>query len=154
MATRRELFNAKNPPAESAGDLVKSTVNYMFSGNAAKKKKGELRKLSADEKMLCALRKVLAQMSNDGAGTRYFIDGAQVRVLNRTDSEGAKAGEPSTYHRQGTCRLGLAHKTGEASYKMASFEVSYRDTVDTLGLPDVTYFDPTSIEELPAGSQL
>ena len=154
MTTRRELFNAKKPPAQEGSDLVKSTVNYMFAGDDAKKK-GELRKLSADEKMLCALRKVLASMSNEGSGAvRYFIDGAQVRVTSRTDSAGAKKDEPSTYHRRGTCRLGLAHKSGEASYKMASFEISFRDAVDQLGLPDVAYFNPTSIEELPTGTPL
>lgn len=151
---KRPLFNSKDkPPIDSS--LVGTQVRFRHPADHPATKAGQLRQLPPDEKMMCALRKVLAQMTDASGGElRYFVMGDKVRVLDRDDQPGAKDGEPGSYVRHGRCQIGLSHKDGSAATKMVEFVVSYTDSKDRMGLPDVQIDDPTSIDELPANTEL
>ena len=148
MDRREQLFNTKRP-GEIDSSRIPTHVNFMFHKNAPQRQRGELRQLTPEEKMLCALRKVLAQMSADSGGEqRYFVAGDQCRILDRHVSPGAKEGEAGSYRFKGRCQIGVSHKSGEGSFKVVEFVVSFRDVEDSMGLPDVDYFDETTLEEL------
>ena len=67
MATRKDmLYKAGNESKKNNG-VIPATVSFRHN-----KKKGLIDPLSAQEKMLCALRKVLTSMSDRGEG-RYYI---------------------------------------------------------------------------------
>ena len=141
MDRRQPLFSSQNA-APSDLDLVKTRVNFLHHPDDARRRRGELRSLTPDEKMLCALRKVLSKMSSDSGGhERYFVVSPHCRVL-------ARQGDAGTYRTKGRCQIGIAHGSGEAAFKMIEFDVSFRDTEDAMGLPDVDYFDPTHIDEI------
>ena len=148
MDRREQLFNANREQTDDA-DLIDTHVNFQFRKEDPRRKKGELRALSVDEKALCALRKVLADMSaNAGGKQRYFIASPQCRILDRHVSPGAKEGDPGSYRVKGRCQIGITHAGGEASHKMAEFTLSFRDTEDAMGLPDVQYEHPTTVDLL------
>lgn len=150
MDRRRSLFDSKSKGSLDPS-LQPTHVSFLHGAGDTRRKKGELRQLSPEEKAVCALRKVLAKMSTR---TRYFLIGSQYRVLDRQISPGAKAGEPGTYRFRGRCQMGVAHHSGEAAVKMIEFVVSFRDTQDSMGLPDIAYFDPTTIDEIPPSTPL
>jgi hypothetical protein len=148
MNRREQLFNSKQTNGADA-TLVSTRVRFTFHPNAPHRTKGELRQLAPEEKAMCALRKVFAQMSADTGGERrYFIVGEACRILERQVSPGAKEGDPGSYLFRGRCPMGIAHKNGDHSLKMIEFVVSFRDIEDAMGLPDVDYFDPTTIDEI------
>ncbi len=119
MDRRRSLFDSK---AKGSNDpnLVSTHVNFLHGRNDPRRKKGDLRKLSSDEKAICALRKVLAKMSTK---ERYFLIGSHCRIVDRQESPGAKEGEPGTYRFRGRCQIGVAHASGETAVKMIAFVV-------------------------------
>jgi hypothetical protein len=148
MERRERLFNSKQKSTVDS-NLIDTHVQFVFSKTDSGRVKGELRKLSPEQKMLCALRKVLADMSTGTRGERrYSVAGTKCRVIDRELTPGAKDGEPGSYRFRGRCKMGIAHKSGPPSEKMIEFVVSFRDTEDEMGQPDVEYFDETTIEEI------
>lgn len=142
MPTRKEaLFNAKK--GSPGHDVIPATVKHQID-----KKKRRLRPLSGEEKMLCALRKVLAAMSDGNEhGCRYYIAGNKVQLTQRPKTTAGKKGEPQSYTAAGRCKIGVCHAS-HATFKVIEFKISYRDILDDRGLADVEYFDPTTIDEL------
>ena len=142
------MFSTRNTQPEH--NMIPATVQFRLD-----KKKRMLRPLSAEQKMLCALRKALTTMSDsDTHGCRYHIAGKNVMLTQTPSTTKGKEGEPQSYRAAGRCRLGVCHPQGHASTKLVEFAISYRDTLDDRGLPDVEYFDPTTIDELPRDTPL
>ncbi len=141
MQTRKEqLFNATK--GQRAINVVPATIKFVHN-----KKKGIIEPLSSQEKMLCALRKCLAEMSNKSPdGCRYYIAGNKVEVTQTPLTTDGKKGGVQSYRAAGRCRLGVAHAAGHVTSTFVEFTISYKDTVDDRGLADVVYFDPTTID--------
>lgn len=147
MPTRKEqLFNSKKGSVESS--MISATVKFRHN-----KKKGLIEPLRPQEKMLCALRKVLTAMS-DGGNCRYFIANNKVQLLKAPSTTQGKPGEAQSYYAKGRFRAGVCLPDGASSSKILEFEISYRDVVDDRGLADVEYFDPTSIDVLPKNTPM
>ena len=142
MTNRTRLFElAKQaPPTDHIPTVVKFGVD---------KRTKTLKTLSTDEKMLCALRKVLAQMTSASHDYNYYIASGTVRVLSRSGSPPTPGGR-GEYTASGRFKLGKTHGK-ECSSEPVHFTISFRDTVDYRGLADVEYFDPTVIDSLPPG---
>jgi len=142
MTTRKQqLFEAKKKT--TGPDMIPSTVSFKLD-----KKKGALKPMSAEEKMVCALRKVLTDMSDgDTNRCRYYID-SQIKPIRRPAFTRAANGGPTTYRAAGICKVGVCHPQGYKSSKIIQFDISYRDVKDSKGQPDVEYMDPTTIDEL------
>lgn len=139
MSTRKEqLFNAKKKPSGSS--VIPATVRFKHN-----KKKGSIDPLSPQEKMLCALRKVLGDMSSGGG--RWFIMGNKVKLTQVPTTTEGKPGGPQSYRAAGRCKVGVAQGKSLVT-KYIEFSISYRDVVDDRGLADVVYFDPTTVDEL------
>lgn len=147
---RKESF--MKPPADDAGDpnLIPATVKRRVDRRA-----GKLNELNRDEKMLCALRKALSSKSGleEMKNARYFISSENVYVMSRGGGAQAKEGELSTYTASGRFKMGIIYPKSTA-YRMAQFSITYRDTVDDRGLPDVKWIEPTTIDWLPTRAQL
>jgi hypothetical protein len=142
------LFNAKK--GSPIPNQVSTTVKFKLD-----KKKGRLVPHSAKEKMVCALRKVLAAMSDqDENGCRFYIDGKTLHVTRPPTASEARPGEPRSYKAAGRCRVGVCHPAGHKSSKVIEFSISFRDTKDDRGLDDIEFFDPTTIDELPRNTPL
>lgn len=140
--TRREIFSSQKPPPPT--NIIPATVRFKHN-----RKKGLIEPLSAQEKMLCALRKCLAEMSDKSSTkVRYYIAGNKVQLLQEPTASPAKEGEGRTYRARGRCRLGVCHAEGHHTTKFVEFAISYRDTVDDRGMADVQYFEPTTIDEI------
>jgi hypothetical protein len=129
--------------------VIPATVNHQLS-----KQDRKLKELSAEEKMVCALRKALVKLSDGGEGCRYFIANNKVQLISAPTASAAKAGQARTYTAKGRCRLGVCHPEGHASSKLIEFSITFRDVMDDRGLADVEYIDPTTIDELPRGTPL
>lgn len=149
MPTRKEtLFNAKKRSTD--GLIIPSTVKFTLN-----KKKGMLEPMSAQDKMKCALRKVLADMSDaSGDNCRYFIANNKIHLSVAPKTTTGKPGEAQSYYAKGRFRAGVCLPSGESSSKIIAFEISYKDVMDDRGLADVVYFDPTVIDELPKNTPL
>jgi len=142
------LFNAKKKAPDST--VIPSTIRFKLN-----KKKGLLDPLQPHEKMLCALRKALADMSDgDQRGCRYFIANGKVQMLKMPTTTAGKKGEAQSYNARGRCRVGVCHPDDKSSSIIVEFSISYRDIVDDRGLADVEYFDPTTIDMLPKNTPL
>lgn len=142
MPTRKEsLFRAQN--GSPGHNVIPATVRHQIN-----KKKRRLYPLSAQEKMLCALRKVLAVMSDkDEDGCRFYIAGNKVQITQAPKTTAGREGEPQSYSAAGRCKIG-ACGDDSVTYRMIEFKISFRDVVDDRGLADVVYMEPTSIDEL------
>ena len=152
MATRKEQLFAVGRGTKSPDGLsVSTSVQFIID-----KKKKTMKDMPAEQKLVCALRKVLLAMSEaTGGKQRFFLYGTEIKLMAPVEAQGGgKEGEPSTYHAKGRCKLGVALHTNESATKQIEFEISFKDVKDSLGLPDVVYFDPTSVEELPANTVL
>ena len=148
MQKRKDMFKSSVPPAPS--NIVPSTVSFKLN-----RKAGRVEALSPVDKMKCALRKVLVKLSDDNDdGCRYYIDGSGIEVLAAPVAQPVREGEPSTYRAKGRCRLGVCHPEGHKSSKIIEFSLTFRDTEDAMGLADVDYIDPTTIDELPKTTRL
>jgi hypothetical protein len=153
MNRRDQLFNAK-PANGGDASLASTRVRFQFGRSDPARKKGELRQLSPEEKAMCALRKVFAKMSAETLGKqRFSVVGDQWRVLERHVFPGAKSGDPGSYRFRGRCLMAIAHTDGD-SLKMVEFEVSFRDVENDLGLADVEYIDPTTVDEIDPRASL
>lgn len=144
MPTRREqLFNAKkDAPGHS---VIPATVKFIID-----KKKKRLKVLPPESKMLCALRKVLADMSEkDQGGCRYYIAGNKVQITSAPTTTSGKAGEAQSYRAAGRCKVGVCLPNGKARMMFIEFTINFRDIEDDRGLADIEYFDPTTIDGLP-----
>lgn len=140
------LFEVSEKPAP--GNIIPATVDFKID-----KKKRRMRVLSPEEKMLCALRKVLTNMSDkDVNKCRYFIDNNQVQLIKRPVSNGGREGEAKNYTASGRCKIGVCHPGGHKSSMMIEFKIAFRDTKNDLGLDDVEYLDGTTIDTLPANT--
>lgn len=132
------------------GNIVPSTVGFKLN-----RKAGRLDPLSPTDKMKCAVRKILVKMSDaDDHGCRYFIDGNKIEVLTAPQAQPVREGELQTYRARGRCKVGVCHPEGHKSIKLIEFSVSFRDSVDELGLADVEYIDPSTIDEIPRSMKL
>ena len=131
-------------------NVIPATVKFKHN-----RKKGIVDPLSSQEKMLCALRKCLTEMSNkDPEGRRYYIAGNKVQVTVAPVESPAKDGEGRSYRASGRCRLGVCHAEGHHTTKFIEFSISYRDQIDEHGMSDVVYMDPTLIDELARGGPI
>lgn len=147
MPTRREqLFNAKK--TSTVSNVIPATVRFQID-----KKKGRLKPLPAEQKMLCALRKVLASMSgrDDDREERWCIMGNKVELTSPPSTTEGKPGGPQSYRAAGRCKVAVMRGNGMVT-KFIQFSISYRDTQDAMGIADVEYFDPTTIDEIKRGS--
>lgn len=145
MSTRREqLFSAKKPTPVSA--MIPATVRFRHN-----KKKGMIEPLAPQEKMLCALRKVFAHMSDKD--TRWCIVGNKVQVLSAPTTTEGKPKGPQSYRASGRCKVALMRSDGMTT-KLIEFSISYKDIVDDRGLADVVYFEPTTVDEVPRTSPI
>lgn len=143
---KQQLFAAKKPAVDVS--IVPTTVKYVMDKNK------HLTALSQDAKMICALRKVLVTMSDENkVGQRYFVASPTCQVISRSSSPGIKSGEPGIYSARGRIKIGLTGPDG-VSYKNIEFTINFRDVKDRMGLADVEYVDPTTIDELPSGTKL
>lgn len=139
---RRSMFSAKEAP--KVADVIPAKVTFEID-----KRRKQMKEMSPHGKMLCALRKVLTDLSdNDEHGRRYFIKNDMVQMLSGPDGAGGKAGENRTYRATGRCRLGVTLPTGELTTKAVQFSITFRDTKDDRGLPDVVYIPPTTVDDL------
>jgi hypothetical protein len=143
MPTRKEsLFNAKKGSPGHAV-VIPATVKHSIN-----KRRRRLNPLSAQEKMICALRKVLAKMSdNDQTGCRFFIAGNKVQIIRAPKATAGRKGEPKSYTAAGRCKVGACNDD-HVTYKVIEFNISFRDVLDDRGLADIEYMDPTTIDEL------
>lgn len=142
MQTRKQLFSAAT--SAPAANVIPATVKFVHN-----RAEGTILPLSPNEKMLCALRKALAALSDgDGEGRRFFIAGNKVEITQAPQTTEGKAGGPQTYRAAGRCRLSVAHRDGRATSMFATFTISYRDMKDDRGLPDVKFIDPTTIDAI------
>lgn len=143
MVNRKEqLFQAKQQT--STPNVIPATVKFRHN-----KVQGTIEELSAQEKMLCALRKCLAEMSQKNTdGCRYYIANNKVQLLSGPTHSPGKKGEPRTYKASGRCKVGVAHAGGHSTSMFIEFSISYRDSEDDRGLADVEFFDPTSIDKI------
>jgi len=147
MQTRKEMFSAQKKAPTT--NVIPATVNYRLD-----KKAKALVELSPSEKMLCALRKALTKMSDASGGCRYYIANNKVQVLAAPAAPAGKAGDSRTFSARGRCRLGVCHPGGHASSMLVEFTITFRETFDDRGLPDVEFIDPTTIDELPRGTPI
>ena len=148
MTTRKQqLFAARQRSAGTT--VVPPTVQFKLD-----RKKGAFKPLSSEDKMKCALRKVLTSMSDEDENRcRYYID-SNIKIVRAPVSTTGKAGEAQSYRAAGMCRVGVCHPEGHKSSKVIQFDISFRDDKDDRGLPDITYMDPTTIDELPKNTPI
>lgn len=143
---RKQLFDAAKVPAES--NAVSNKVTFKPD-----RKTGGLQMQSPEQKMLCALRKVLASMSDgDAGGCRYYIESDQVVLDQRPAS--SQGNGPKTYTAKGRCRIGVCYPNGEKGTRTIEFNIVFRDTKDDRGVDDVMYLGQTTIDELPRNAKL
>lgn len=149
MSTRKEmLFSAKKQSAESS--IIPATVSFRHN-----KGKALVEPLKPHEKMICALRKVLADMSSENEdGCNYYIANNKVQVVRKPTTTDGKPGEAQSYQARGRCRIGVCHANNTMTSMLIEFDISYRDVVDDRGLADVEYFDPTVIDKLDKSTPL
>lgn len=139
---RRSMFSTGKKQTDA--DVVKSTTSFVID-----KKAKRLKDRSSQEKMLSALRKVLADMGDkDVHGCRYYIHSNKVQVLKAPSSSPSPKGEPQTYFASGRFVMGILGNHGKLTTKNVEFVITFKDTVDSHGLPDVKYIEPTHIDDL------
>ena len=151
MPTRKEtLFASRQKAAAARVEALPATVSFSID-----KKRRALRQQSPYEKMLCVFRKILAEMSDaDENRCRYYIANNKVQVLRMPSAPAGRTDQPGTYQGAGRAKLGVLHPKGHTSTKYVEFSISFKDTVDERGLPDVVYVDPTTIDEIKRGSPI
>lgn len=141
--TRKELFAAKKKSPEST--VIPATVAFRID-----KKQGRLKPHTAREKMVIALKKILAVMSDkDENGCRYYVDNNRIHILSEPTASAARPGERQTYRASGRCAVGVCHPGDRKTSKIIQFDIAFRDTKDARGLDDVEWIDPSVVEELP-----
>jgi hypothetical protein len=146
--TRKELFSASKKPTNTT--VIPSTVVFRHD-----KKKGRLKPLAPREKMVVALKRILAKMSDEDAhGCRYYVDNNKIQVMREPTGSAAKEGERQTFRAAGRCRVGVCHPHGTKTSKIIQFDISFRDTRDDRGLDDIEWVDPSVIEELPKNTPI
>ena len=144
---RRSMFSTGT--AKAADDRVRSSTSFVIDKKAQK-----LKDRPNQEKMLSALRKVLSDMSDkDDQGRRYYIHSNKVQILKPPSDNPSRKGEPQTYFGSGRFVVGvIVPPTDENSSglvtKNVEFAITFRDTVDAMGLPDVGYLEPTHVDDL------
>lgn len=142
MRTRREMFSTRT--AESTDSSIPTKVSFKID-----KETKRMARLDDSGKLIVALRKVLATMSQqDPNGCRYYLDGERVDITRAITTTVGRQGEPQKYRAGGRARVGVCHPQGHKSSITVQFSLSFGDTKDERGLPDVEYFDPTSIGEI------
>lgn len=145
---RRQLLKGKGSSGSS--DTIPATVGFRVD-----RKKGGLSPHTPNEKMLIALRKALADMSDaDEHGCRYYIKDNRVKLLEAPSGTEGKPGEPVSYKASGRCRVGVCHPDGTITTKAIEFRLAFSDSRDDLGQPDVVYEEDTVIDEIPKTAKL
>lgn len=147
---KRVPFFGKKKSEKADPNMVSTKVTRKVN-----KKKGRLNQLTADEKMLCAIRKALASKSGlaEAGNARYYVSGDELYVLSRGGGVQTKKDEPTTYTARGRFKLGMVHDAN-CCFRIAEFNITFKDTVDERGIPDVDFLEPTTIDLLPKGAKL
>ena len=148
MQTRREmLFEAGRK--SSTTDIVPAKVVHKIN-----KEKRALEPKTPEQKMVIALKKVLSEMSDgDAAKCRFYIAEDKIKITRRPFSSG-KVGDPQKYFAEGRCKVGVCHPEGHKSSKVIGFSITFRDIKDDLGLDDVEFIEPTTIDTLPKSTRI
>ena len=148
MQTRREmLFEAGRKP--SMVDVVPAKVVHKIN-----KSKRALEPKTPEQKMVIALKKVLAEMSDDNeTKCRFYIADDKVKITRRPFNTG-NTNEPQSYFAEGRCKVGVCHPEGHKSSKVIAFSITFKDTKDDLGLDDVAFIQPTTIDTLPSNTRI
>jgi hypothetical protein len=144
MMTQPFLGPSQAPAADP--NLISTTVTRKLN-----RRKGELNKLSRDEKLLCALRKALS--SKSGADASYYIVDEGVYVTRRGGGVPARSGEAVSYTASGRFKMGAIQEE-KVAFSMVEFNLTYRDTVDEHGMLDIEFSEPSTIKELPGRASL
>lgn len=142
---RKKMFGGK-PEVETK----KPSVRVSFTPD---KSTGTMREMTPDQKLFTSIRKVLADMSDkDQNGDRYYI---QPDGMSITDGPTGSPGPgPGSYSAKGRCKLGVVHANGTKGTIVVEFSMAYRDTVDSLGVPDVEYLPQSFIDALPRNTKI
>jgi len=150
MARKESFIGPSNKQAVGDPNLISTRIPRNVD-----KRKGKLNALTADNKMRSAIGKALSMKSglDDPDGASYFISGDKMYVTARGGGVQTKKGEKTTYSASGRFILGKAFKD-HVCYFTAEFSITFRDTVDDLGLPDVAVVEPTTIDILPKGTPI
>jgi hypothetical protein len=133
------LYRTASPPPET--NTIPATVRFRHN-----KRQGIIEPLSANEKLICALRKVLTEMSDQDGRCRYYIADNQVKLTQRPVASEGRAGEPQTHRAAGRCKVRVCHPEGHTSSMQIQFAITFRDSEDEYGLPDVEYIEPTTVD--------
>lgn len=143
---RRSMFTTNKEPVRD--NTILATTKFELDKQAKR-----LKALAPNDKMKCAVRKILTDMSDrDEEGRRYFILSRRIEVLKEPSPGPARSGEPQTYSGKGRFKMGVSLPTGEMARRDVEFGVSFRDTVDDRGLPDVVYIEPSYIDDITGSS--
>jgi hypothetical protein len=147
MANRKQqLFNSQSPKKSTT--VIPATVSFKID----KKAKG-MKPLTSLDKMKCALRKVLADLSDKNPhGCRYYIANNKIQLSRAPDPAIPKPGEGKTYKAAGRFKAGVCHPKGNMTTQFLEFSITFKDVVDDRGLPDVRYVDPTTVDVLAKNS--
>lgn len=112
-----------------------------------------MKPLASVDKMKCALRKVLADLSDKNPhGCRYYIANNKIQLSLAPDPAIPAPGEGKTYKAAGRFKAGVCHEGGRMTTQYLQFSITYKDVLDDRGLPDVKYVDPTTVDVLPKSS--
>ena len=148
--SKRESFIGRSEPATADPNLISGTVKRKL--NRKGRKRGTLDPLSRDEKMLCALRKALADKSGleETGGARYYIADNQVYITNR----GGNAEGNGGYTAKGRFKLGSINGD-TAGFRMAQFRyVNQERNRFTSGFERIGYYAMLGVSRiLPQFSQ-
>lgn len=148
MQTRKEmLFDAGQKP--SMTDVVPAKVVHKID-----KSKGALEIKTPEQKMVIALKKVLAEMSDDNIERcRFYIADNKIKITQRPFDTG-EAGTPQSYFAEGRCKVGICHPEGHKSSKVIAFSITFKDVKDDLELDDVEFIQPTTVDTLPKSTRI
>jgi hypothetical protein len=124
---------------------------------------GVLKPITPQQKCVCALRMALKEhidklsaAKKQGSlrpekNNQYFVNGKSIFVAS---CSATTVGDDSTYHAVGRAELGQVNMASDQlSSDMVSFDITWKDSKDELGLPDIQLVKGL-IEALPRGSKL
>lgn len=120
------------------------------------KKTRTLRDISPEAKVVAALTKCLAVQTGSDKDMNYYVAGDSlycptVNVTSGGPTEKGKTPQRS-YAAKGRFKMGRASTNG-ASFVVIQFDIRFRDSIDTMGLPDLT-IESVEMNELKRGTPL
>jgi hypothetical protein len=144
-------------------ELSKGPTDKSFASTTVKWEiaDGIMRPLPVVQKCVCALRVALkehldrtqkgvaAGTVNPSARNQYFLEGKEIYIESCVDT---KVGDQTSYKATGRAELGQINMAADTfSTEVVSFDITFRDDKDEMGLPSVTLVSG-SINVLPRGS--